>query len=189
MNALHASHCDRRLLDDQALAAASATHTRAHAERQRQRRLRRYVRTASPNRTGPGKSASSSATTSRDRRSCRRLVAPRHLAEDERRRAHEQPASRSCVSIRSSRYGRSPTSSRNSTYPSGGSNAYGVPSDAISWVSVPPSEHPARLAWRDDLDLRVRNLAGWFGAAETTRERVAIVAILAPAKRPSSIGP
>ena len=44
--------------------------------------------------------------------------------------------------MRSMRYGRSLTSSRKSTHPAGGSNAYGVPSDAASCVSVPPYSGP-----------------------------------------------
>src|SRR5437773_12516 len=50
--------------------------------------------------------------------------------------------------MRSSRYGRSPTSSRNSTWPGGGSNAKGVPSDEISCVSVPPKSGPLVLPGR-----------------------------------------
>src|SRR5688572_10464431 len=53
------------------------------------------------------------------------------------------PASRNCVTIRSRRNGRSPTSSRNRTCPSGGLNAYGVPSDATSCARVPPLRGPA----------------------------------------------
>src|SRR5215203_5050130 len=52
------------------------------------------------------------------------------------------PASCSCVTIRSRRNGRSPTSSRNRMWPLGGSKAYGVPSDATSWASVPPVSGP-----------------------------------------------
>ena len=52
------------------------------------------------------------------------------------------PACTSCVSSRSSRYGRSFTSSKNSTQPGGGSNANGVPSEAASWVMVPPTSTP-----------------------------------------------
>ena len=49
-----------------------------------------------------------------------RLVAIDEIAEhDRRRRAPARPASRNCVTIRSRRKGRSPTSSRNSTCPFG----------------------------------------------------------------------
>ena len=74
-----------------------------------------------PNSTGPGNPRDSRAITSRAVGPPARLVA---AAAARRRRARaaraSMPAQRSCVSMRSSRYGRSPTSSRNSTQPSGG---------------------------------------------------------------------
>ena len=76
-----------------------------------------------------------------DCRPARRISATRRTRRPTR--APRRPLNRSCVSIRSSRYGRSPTSSRKSTQPAGGSKAYGVPSDAVSCVRVPPTSMPA----------------------------------------------
>ena len=70
------------------------------------------------------------------------------------------------------RYGRSPTSSMNRMCPRGGSNAYGVPSDASSCVSVPPTQHARGLAGRERLERGVRELAERLGARQSTRVNV-----------------
>src|SRR5688572_4298234 len=93
--------------------------------------------------TGPSKSLSRLASTllaeTAPPGSSQSLKSPSTIADAR----STTPASRSCVSMRSIRNGRSLTSSRKSTWPSGGSNAYGVPSDATSCASVPPISGPA----------------------------------------------
>src|SRR3954452_19864534 len=92
--------------------------------------------------TGPGKSANRSAITARavgspdgsSHRGSSPITTPDARAK--------RPLCTSCVTMRSRRYGRSPTSSRNSRWPAGGSNANGVASEASSCVSVPPSRIP-----------------------------------------------
>ena len=74
-----------------------------------------------------------------------RLVAARQLAEDDGRRARRMPDRRSCVSMRSMRYGRSATSSMNRMCPAGGSNAYGVPSEASKLRQRAAEQDAARL--------------------------------------------
>ena len=94
-------------------------------------------------------------------RAAARLVAARQLSRRCAAARASRPAGRSCVSIRSSRYGRSATSSMNRTQPAGGSNAYGVPSDATSCVSVPPTSRPraspGRMVSSDGADLSERH--------------------------------
>src|SRR5262245_11991490 len=92
--------------------------------------------------TGPGKSLSRSAMTLRPVRS---PAGPLQFGSSPMTTAAARARIRvccNCSTCRSRRYGRSPTSSRNSTNPRGGANAYGVPSDASSCVSVPPSSMP-----------------------------------------------
>src|SRR5581483_11076190 len=85
-----------------------------------------------PRTTGPGNRLKRSAITERPDispdGSAQFGNSPMTTADARARR----PACASWVTSRSRRYGRSPTSSRNSTYPGGGSNANGVPSDASS---------------------------------------------------------
>ena len=66
------------------------------------------------------------------------------------------PLCRSWSTMRSSRYGRSPTSSKNSTKPSGGLNAHGVPSEASRFVTVPPSSGPANSPLFSDVESEPR---------------------------------
>ena len=128
---------------------------------------------------------SSSATTAR---SPVRRPPARRSAAARRRRAptarDRMPLRHSCVSMRSSRYGRSATSSRNSTQPGGGSNAYGVPSEAQSWVSVPPTSMPAASPGCSTSTCGCEISPAGSARHRHARERVAIVARLPAREAP-----
>ena len=122
--------------------------SRDDAARARRAAASRRRRSCGPteSRTAPAREIArrSRRQTSRAVGRAARLVAARQLAEDDRGGAREQAGLSAAASPSDrSRYGRSPTSSRNSTWPGGGANAYGVPSEAASCVSVPPHERPA----------------------------------------------
>ena len=147
-----------------------------HAERQRQRRPVRVARRQAvqhralenPRALVRRRAGPSGCRPARRSAAARRRRSPR--------RAPRTPLSRSCVSIRSSRYGRSPTSSRNSTQPSGGSNAYGVPSDAVELRQRAADQHaasPRRAAASRAAGARSRRSAR---PAQAPHERVAVVA-------------
>ena len=118
-----------------------------------------------PNSTGPGKSFISGRTVAlaagEPPGSSQPGSSPKTTADVRAR----MPARRSWVSIRSSRYGRSDTSSRNSTDPAGERKqmAFPVTRRAASACrrrgSLPPPLHQR-------LELRMRDLAGRLGAAE-----------------------
>ena len=124
------------------------------AGRRRRGRRRRAAASSTARSCGPTETRTAPGPRSRARRSphrrrapvelARRLVAAAHLAEHERPRARRARRSGAAASAcdRGDTAARS-TSSMNSTQPSGGSNAYGVPSDAASCVSVPPNSGPA----------------------------------------------
>ena len=96
-----------------------------------------------PTTTGPGNPRVSRVESRRARVTCPPGSShPRISPKTSARARASTTAQPSCVSMRSSRYGRSLTSSRNRTHPSGGSNANGVPSEATSCVIVPPNSGP-----------------------------------------------
>ncbi len=132
-----------------------------------------------PKSTGPAKPAITSATIERavgwPSGSSHLGSSPKTTADARAR----MPLSRSCVSMRSIRNGRSPTSSRNSTNP-------------VRWIEGvrraerrrqlrqrSAEEHARRLARHDRFELRVNDLPCWFGAAQAPDERVAVVSGLA----------
>ena len=77
-----------------------------------------------------------------------------------------------------------PTSSMNSTQPCGGSQAHGVPSEAVSCVSVPPTSTPRASPGLKHLEARRRQLAHRHGLAERAKEGRAVVAGLAGGEPP-----
>ena len=151
---------DARLDAERQRHAGAVGMARRQAEQHRPAEVRRADRRRTALIAGPPSAGSS-----------QRGSSPKTIADAR----DSRPDSRSCVSMRSIRYGRSATSSMNRMCPAGGSNAYGVPSDASSCVSVPPSRTPARLAGPQHLDLRMRDRAGRRGARQHARERIEVV--------------
>ena len=100
-----------------------------------------------------------------------------------------RPVCRSCVTIRSSRYGRSPTSSRNSTYPRGGANANGVPATpAAASACRRAAGRPPRRAAATSTPGGANSPSG-SRRVERREKRRAVVPAAPRPSRPSSIGP
>ena len=149
-----------------------------------------YGRTES--RTAPGQE--SRATASRNDRARRghRRRARRSAAARRRRRADaraSRPLRRSCVSMRSSRYGRSPTSSRKSTQPAGGVERERRAERASELRQRAADEHPGASPARIVSSCGCAELAQPARPAQAAQERVAVVPAAPLASRPSSIGP
>ena len=120
---------------------------RAHAERQRQRRAvgvpRRAGRTAPARESPPAARRRRRAPSDAPPGSSQRGISPKTTAEARAEQARSAAAASACDRCGT---GRSPTSSRNSTSRRAESKAYGVPSDASSCVSVPPTSMPGGFA-------------------------------------------
>ena len=176
-------------MDSDASHAASSM-TSAGLRRRRRRRARTPNGSVSvapvvcpdgrPNSTGPGKSRMQLATTSRAA-ACRPARRSSGSSPNTtRRRAREEPAQPQLREHPIEPVRPLADFVEEQHAPGGGSNAYGVPSDAVSCVSVPPTSIPVGLAGLQDLELSDATISpDRLGAAEAAQERVAIVAGLA----------
>ena len=145
--------------------------------------------TGRPNTTGPRNARRTEASVARAVGSPHGSSHPGNVPSTIAAARERMPASCSCVRRRSSRYGRSATSSMNSTQPSGGSNANGVPSDAAICVSVPPKIGPAASPGTSASSAGAGSSPSGLDSV-TARRNVSRSYRSAPsARRPSSIGP
>ena len=134
-------------------------------------RGRRYGPPAGPQTHGPGEAAERARRRRRGRSPSRPAssqpgISPKTMAPA---RA-STPANRNCVSSRSMRYGRSPTSSRNSTQPVRRVERVGRAHRRRQLREVAAEERPGRLASHQGLERGRRKRAERLGASEGAHE-------------------